>query len=231
VSVKSIANVTAINIGTVPSGTRGTVWGGPVMVNGENWWNISFANVAVGWVGEKSLTKVASGGLTTNFVVPGSNVTIPKTIPPYLATCPAFDYDVSMGIEANGQIPNPNVLYILPSGWTRNTNVVPNTVTVPGTGTFPTFPTMPTQINYNYSIATPVGCGGFLFSDNTVRNAKGVLLRDYRAEGLPPIFIGGGKTSSDVFRQTNGAPLVINPASICEMAGVPTGTLCTNFLK
>lgn len=231
VAIKSIANVTATNLATVPVGTRGTVWGGPVMVNGENWWNISFQNVAVGWVGEKSLTKVASGGLTTNFVVPGSNVSLPVTVPTNLASCPAFDYDVSKAVEANGQIPNPNVLYIIPTGWTRNTNVVPNTVTVPGMGTFTTFPTIPTQINYNYSTPTPVGCGGFLFSDNTVRNAKGAVLRDLRAEGAAPLFIGGGKTSSDVFRQTNGAPLVISPASICELAGVPAGNLCTNFLK
>jgi uncharacterized protein YgiM (DUF1202 family) len=229
-NVRSIANVTASVIATVPTGTKGTVWGGPVMVNGENWWNISFANVAVGWSVEKYLIKTASGGLTTNFIVPGSNVTIPKTTPT-LATCAPFDYDVSKNIEASGQITNPNVIFILPSGWTYNKNVVPNTVTVPGSGTFPVFPTLPIQINYNYATPTPTGCGGFAFTDNTLRTATGALLRDFRAEGAAAIFIGGGKTSNDVFRQTNGTPLVIGSENICEMAGVPAGTNCTNFFK
>ena len=70
-----------------------------------------------------------------------------------------------------------------------------------------------------------------MFTDNTVRNAYGIVMRDLKAEGAPPLFIDGGKTSNDVFRQVNGAPLNIGYENICEMAGVPAGMGCTNYLK
>lgn len=55
----------------------------------------------------------------------------------------------------------------------------------------------------------PTGEPAGMVSDNTIRrNYDGKVLRDLYAEGAKPLAIGGGLTSDDVLRQSNGAPLV-----------------------
>ena len=44
-----------IPIGTVDAGTKGTIIGGPVEIDGERWWQIKYEDGTVGWVPESSL--------------------------------------------------------------------------------------------------------------------------------------------------------------------------------
>ena len=119
VNVRGGAGLSQTLLGTQPTGSQGTITGGPTQADGYNWWNINYDTGTDGWTGENTLTKAtapASPQLCSRYP---SNASAPS---PYglswnwftsakelllSATCSSSTTTVSIG-KPNGTLPSNN---------------------------------------------------------------------------------------------------------------------------
>ncbi len=119
---------------------------------------------------------------------------------------------------APGEV-EPSVMFILQDGESISQGSVLNSRTGQTYNAWPIIPTQYTRLSGGEG-GVP---GQYLFTDNTIRDAKGNVLRDLTREGQAPLNIGGGVTSSSVRRNADGSATIIGSSTVLSSAGIATG--------